>query len=97
MLPPQASLAEAGEAHLFMWAKEDVTRELLHSVAIAVQRGGALSYLHGYEQTLRALRIAREAKVARNTVKRQRREEVLVDEDESEERDEEEEEAASAT
>ena len=49
-------LAEAGEANLRLWAKQDILRELLHSVAVAVQRGGALSYLHGYEQALHKLR-----------------------------------------
>ena len=46
-----------GEAHLRVWAKEGIIRELLESVAIAVQRGTALSYLHGYEQALRMLRL----------------------------------------
>ena len=32
-------MAEAGEAHLRMWAKEDIIQELLHTAAIAVQRG----------------------------------------------------------
>ena len=39
--------------------KEDAVRELLHTVAVAVQRGGALSYLHGYEQALLKMRVAR--------------------------------------
>ena len=50
-------MAEAGEAHLRVWAKEGIIKELLESVAIAVQRGTALSYLHGYEQALRMLRL----------------------------------------
>ena len=49
-------IAEAGEAHLRVWAQGDIIKELLESVAIAVQRGTALSYLHGYEKAQRKLR-----------------------------------------
>ena len=72
-------MAEAGEAHLRMWPKEDVVRELLHSVAIAVQRGGALSYLHGYERALSKMRTAHAAREAK-TKASQRADERLDDE-----------------
>ena len=58
-------MAEAGEAHLRMWAKEDIARELMESVAIAVQRGTVLAYLHGYEKTLRTLRLGEAVTAAR--------------------------------
>ena len=38
-----------------MWSREDVIRELVGSVAIAVQRGGALTYLEGYDRSLHAM------------------------------------------
>jgi hypothetical protein len=86
------TMAEAGEAHLRMWAKEDIVRELLHSVAIAVQRGGAMAYLHGYDKVLHKLWTDSEAKVAMAAARSQRREEAeLLGED-----NEEEAEAASA-
>ena len=39
-----------------MWPQAHIVRELLGSVAIAVQRGGALSCFDGYEKTLRMMR-----------------------------------------
>jgi hypothetical protein len=74
-------MAEAGEAHLSIWAKEDIVSELLHSVAVAVQRGGALSYLHGYEQALRKLRVTEGVVAAKNAADDKRGEELLGDED----------------
>jgi hypothetical protein len=73
-------MAEAGEAHLSIWAKEDIVSELLHSVAVAVQRGGALSYLHGYEQALRKLRVTEGVVAAKNAADDKRGEELLGDE-----------------
>ena len=73
-------MAETGEAHLRMWAKEDIVRELLHSVAVAVQRGGALSYLHGYEQALRKLRVTEGVVAAKNAADGKRGAELLRDE-----------------
>ena len=73
-------MAEAGEAHLRMWAKEDIIQELLHTAAIAVQRGGAVSYLHGYEQALRKLRMAHDASGARDVGNGEMRHEVSGEE-----------------
>ena len=42
-----------------------MVRELVQSVAIAVQRGTALSYLHGCEYTLRCLEVEEEMRTAR--------------------------------
>ena len=68
-------MAEAGEAHLRVWAHEDIVRELLHSVAIAVQRGGATAYLQGYDRTLSKLRAASDVtgKLPKASVERQRK------------------------
>ena len=71
-------MAEAGEAHLRIWAKEDIISELLHSVV--VQRGGALSYLYGYEQALRKLRVTEGVVAAKNAADDKRGEELLGDE-----------------
>jgi hypothetical protein len=54
-------------------------RELLHSVAIAVQRGGALSYFYGYERALSKMRAAHAAREAK-TKASQRADERLDDE-----------------
>ena len=79
-------MAEAGEAHLRMWAKDDIVRELLHSVAIAVQRGGATAYLHGYDQVLHKLRADSALRIAKAAARSQRREEAeLLGEDSEEE------------
>ena len=75
-------MAEAGEAHMRVWAKEDAVQELLHTVAVAVQRGGALSYLHGYQQTLDRLREAAGAVRAKRAAQGERDGEQLREEDE---------------
>ena len=46
------AMAEASEEHLAMWSRVDVIRELLGSVAMAVQRGGAMTYLEGYDRAI---------------------------------------------
>ena len=45
-----------------------------------VQRGGALSYLHGYEQALRKLRVTEGVVAAKNAAAGKRGEELLDDE-----------------
>ena len=75
-----AIMAEAAEAHLRLWAKEDVVGELLHTVAVAVPRGGALSYLHGYEQALRKLRAVDGMVAAENAANGEIGEKLLDDE-----------------
>jgi hypothetical protein len=39
-------IGEAGEEHLSMWTKETTTRHLQDTVAVAIQRGGAMMYQH---------------------------------------------------
>jgi len=48
-------MGETGQEHLAMWSKHDVIRHLVGSVAIAVQRGMAMTYLAGYEWALAQL------------------------------------------
>ena len=49
------AMAETSEEHLAVWSREDVIRELVGSVAMAVQRGGAMTYLEGYDKALHAM------------------------------------------
>ena len=49
-------MAEASEEYLRIWSKEAVIRHLVGSVAVAVQRGSAISYLDGYDKSLQAMR-----------------------------------------
>ena len=37
------AMAEAAEVHLALWSRNDILRELVGSVAIAVQRGNAMA------------------------------------------------------
>ena len=43
-------MAQASAELLHMWSYGDIVRELVGSVAIAVQRGGAMAYLEGYDR-----------------------------------------------
>jgi hypothetical protein len=69
------AMAEASEEHLAMWSREEVIRELVGSVAIAVQRGGAMTYLEGYDRALHAM----------NALQKQAAKKEMEEEDESEE------------
>ena len=46
------AMAQAATQHLSLWSRTDILRELVGSVAIAVQRGNVMSYLEGYDRTL---------------------------------------------
>ena len=46
------AMAQAATEHLSLWSRTDILRELVGSVAIAVQRGNAMSYLEGYDRSL---------------------------------------------
>ena len=48
-------MGEAGQEHLAMWPKHEVIRHLVGSVAIAAQRGVAMTYLAGYERAVAQL------------------------------------------
>lgn len=45
-------MAQVAAEHLSLWSRIAILRELLGSVAIAVQRGSAMSYLEGYDRSL---------------------------------------------
>ena len=49
------AMALAGEEHLAIWTRHEITRQLIGSVAMAVQRGGVMAYLEGYDRSLHAL------------------------------------------
>ena len=68
-------MAEASEEHLAMWSREEVIRELVESVAIAVQRGGAMTYLEGYDRALHAM----------NALQKQAAKKKMEEEDDSDE------------
>ena len=46
------AMAQAAAQHLSLWSRTAILRELVGSVAIAVQRGSAMSYLEGYDKSL---------------------------------------------
>ena len=75
-------MAEAGEAHMRVWAKEDAVQALMHAVAVSVQRGGAISYLYGYEQALHKLREAAGIVTAKRAAQGKQGQEKLREEDE---------------
>ena len=52
------AMADASEKHLAIWTKEQVIRELVGSVAVAVQRGGLLTYRNGYDKVLQMMGAA---------------------------------------
>ena len=54
----RTDLTQAGEEHLAVWSREDVVLELVGSVAMAVQRGGAMAYLYGFDCCLHAVSAA---------------------------------------
>ena len=51
------TLSQAGEELLAMWTREDVIRQLVGAVAIAIQRGRAMSYFSGYDRCVQATRV----------------------------------------
>lgn len=58
-------MGEAGQEHLAMWPKHEVIRHLVGSVAIAVQRGVAMTYLAGYEGAVAQLNGRRRKEIER--------------------------------
>ena len=49
------AMARAAQEQLSMWPKWDIIRHVVGSVAVAVQRGTAMTYLQGYDRALSAL------------------------------------------
>ena len=56
-------LADAGQQYAAMWPRNDVIRHIVGSVAIATQRGMAMTYLTGYSQALARLGVWKEPAV----------------------------------
>ena len=46
------AMASASAERLGVWTREGIIREVVGSLAIAVQRGNAMSYLEGHERSL---------------------------------------------
>jgi hypothetical protein len=46
------AMAQAAAEHLSLWTRTAILRELVGAVAIAVQRGGAMTYLEGFDRSL---------------------------------------------
>jgi hypothetical protein len=57
-------LSRAGEEHLGLWPRDVIVRQLLGSVAVAVQKGNAMAVLSGYSK---AVTMARERVDAEST------------------------------
>jgi hypothetical protein len=55
-----SAMGDMGEEQLGMWPRHVVIRHLIGSVATAVQRGNAVTWLSGYSRALTALAQARE-------------------------------------
>ena len=92
MAPEAATLmfviAQAGEEQLGQWPKEDVVNQIASAVAIAIQRGNAMTYFSGHSRaTLAGLKRAQQ---------QQRVQEEKEEKDEEEEEDGAEEEAEDA-
>ena len=45
-------LSRAGEEHLGLWPRDVIVRQLLGSVAVAVQKGNAMAVLSGYSKAV---------------------------------------------
>jgi hypothetical protein len=50
-------LSRAGEEHLGLWPRDVIVRQLLGSVAVAVQKGNAMAVLSGYSKAVTAARV----------------------------------------
>ena len=44
------AIADASDAQIGMWPREHIIREVAGSIAIAVQRGNAMTFLEGYDR-----------------------------------------------
>jgi hypothetical protein len=56
------ALSRAGEEHLGLWPRDVIVRQLLGSVAVAVQRGNAMAVLSGYCKAVTRARVKVEDK-----------------------------------
>ena len=80
------AMADASAEQLLTWSRDDVIRELLGSIAMAVQRGNAMTFLEGYDRALQ-MALAQHAASARQRVAAEQKEDdrdIATTEDESE-------------
>jgi hypothetical protein len=49
------AMAQVAAEHFVLWSRTAILRELVGSVAIAVQRGSAMAFLEGYDRSLQVL------------------------------------------
>ena len=47
-------IADAGEEMLGLWPKDEILKQLIGAVSIAVQRGNGMTFLAGYPRTMAA-------------------------------------------
>jgi hypothetical protein len=57
-------LSRAGEEHLGLWPRDVIVRQLLGSVAVAVQKGNAMAVLSGYSKAVTMARAKVEGEAA---------------------------------
>jgi hypothetical protein len=50
-------LSRAGEEHFGLWPRDVIVRQLLGSVAVAVQKGNAMAVLSGFRKAVTAVRV----------------------------------------
>jgi hypothetical protein len=84
------AMADASAEQLVTWSRESVIRELVGSMAVAVQRGNAMTFLEGYDCALHAALTKHAASVKQRAVVEQEEDDRGVDttEGESESEDE---------
>jgi hypothetical protein len=71
-------LSRAGEEHLGLWPRDVIVRQLLGSVAVAVQKGNAMTVLSGYSK---AVTMARGKAGAESTQEGETEEEETAEEE----------------
>jgi hypothetical protein len=84
------AMADASAEQLVTWPRESVIRELLGSMAVAVQRGNAMTFLQGYDRALAAVLAKHAARAKQRAIVEQEEDDRGIDttENESESEDE---------
>jgi hypothetical protein len=84
------AMADASAEQLVMWTRESVIRELVGSMAMAVQRGNAMTFLEGYDRALHAALAKHAASAKQSAMVEQEEDDRGIDttEDEGESEDE---------
>ena len=78
------AMADASAEQLVTWSRESVIRELLGSVAMAVQRGNAMTFLEGYDRALHAALAKHAASAKQKAVVEQEEDDRGIETTESE-------------